>query len=98
RRDVRQDAIRRQLRGLGGDGVCALADELVELAWFAANDEQETLLRSIGWILVTNARQDLWRLVYLESQRGSSYVVGDEVRFLLHQPSAAPTPLLDEGM
>ena len=50
----------------------------------------------VGWILVSNGRQDLWKLAYLEANQGSCYVLGDEVRFLLGQPSATPTPLRED--
>jgi hypothetical protein len=44
---------------------------------------------------VNNGHQDLWQLVYLEAIRDSTYVLGDECRFLLCEPCAKPTPLRD---
>jgi len=96
RRQRQGDALRTQIRTRAGGNVLRLANELVNLAWSEAIDEQLTLLRQVGWMLVANGRQDLWRLAYLEFNRDSLYVVGDERRFLLGQPTADPTPLRDQ--
>jgi len=95
RRQRQADALRAQIRTRAGGNVLQLANELVNLAWGEAIDEQMALLRSIGWMLVANGRQDLWRLTFLEFNRDSVYVVGDEARFLLKEPMADPTPLVD---
>ena len=96
RRQRQADALRAQIRTRAGTQGLRLANELVDLAWSEAIDEQLALLRQVGWILVSNGRQDLWRLAYLEFSRDSTYIVGDERRFLLGQPTAEPTPLRDQ--
>ena len=92
----REDVVRDTIRTQAGPTVLRLANELVDMACLTAVDEQNDLLQRIGWMLVTNGRKDLWQLAYLEAIRGSSYVVGDEVKFLLNEPYQRPFPA-DEG-
>jgi hypothetical protein len=89
----REDVVRDTIRTQAGSAVLRLANELVDLACLAAVDNEDDVLRRIGWMLVTNGRQDLWQLAYLEANRGSCYLVGDEVRFLLNEPRGRPFPL-----
>jgi hypothetical protein len=76
-------------------GVEQLGNELINLTWQDAIEHEDDLLRRIGWILVGNGQQALWQLVYLEAFEGCQYVLGDEGRFLLHQPRAKGTPLVE---
>ena len=82
RRHRRGDTIRAQLEAIGVEAV-RFADQLVDLAWEEATDDQDDLMRRIAMgVLLANGRQDLWQLSYLEFNRGNQYVLGDEQRFL----------------
>lgn len=91
-RGRRADSLRAQIAAIAVDAR-RFADRLIDLTWEEANAEQDEVMRRIGWLLVSNGRQDLWQLAYLEFNRDNSYVLGDEVRFLLGQPPATPVPL-----
>jgi hypothetical protein len=51
-------------------------------------DESRDCMRRIGHLLVYHGQHDLWRLVYLEYNRGSTYALGDETLFLMDQPTS----------
>ena len=51
-------------------------------------DEQDDCMRRIGHVLVYHGQHDLWRLVYLEYNRGNTYALGDETLFLLDEPTS----------
>jgi hypothetical protein len=86
-------SITEQIRTRAGEDILRLANELVNKELEEVVEHEDDLMRRIGWILVSNGHQDLWQLVYLEFIRGSAYVLGDEARFLLHEPAAKPSPL-----
>src|SRR5690242_9170798 len=96
-RQRREDELRDVLRAAGLERI---VNELLNLAWQSAVDEQDDLLRRIGWILVNNGHQDLWQLVYLEAIRDCTYVLGDECRFFNVRAACKPDTVarpLSEG-
>jgi hypothetical protein len=56
-------------------------------------DDFNRTMRHIGSFLVGNGHPDLWRVIFIEWQRDSAYVLGDEKRFLLGEPTGQVQPL-----
>src|SRR5579859_1367777 len=82
------DTIRARLEAIGAD-ASELAGQLVDLTLQELVEDQDELLRRIGLeVLMANGRGDLWQLAYLQINVGNQYVLGDEIRFLLHEPRA----------
>ena len=51
-------------------------------------DEWDDCMRRIGHLLVYHGQHALWQLVYLEYKRDSTYALGDETLFLMHEPTS----------
>jgi len=80
------DTIRARLEAIGAD-ASDLAEQLVDLTWHEAIQNEDELLRRIGWdVFMANGSRDLWQLAYLQFNAGNQYRLGDELKFLLGQP------------